>query len=67
LLDGVNVAAIGLMAAVTVRLSRDAIVDLPTAAIALVAAYLLIVRRVNSAWLVLLGGAAGLLQHGLRQ
>jgi len=67
LLDGVNVAAIGLMAAVTVRLSRDAIVDFPTAAIALVAAYLLIVRRVNSAWLVLLGGAAGLLLHGLRQ
>jgi chromate transporter len=54
------------MAAVTVRLSRDAIVDFPTAAIALVAAYLLIVRRVNSAWIVLLGGAAGLLLLGLR-
>jgi chromate transporter len=66
LLDGVNVAAIGLMAAVTITLGRDAIVDLPTAAIALVAAYLLIQHKVNSAWLVLLGGVAGLLLYGLR-
>jgi chromate transporter len=66
LLDGVNVAAIGLMAAVSVTLARDAIVDFPTAAIALVAGYLLIRHKVNSAWLVLLGGVAGLLLHGLR-
>jgi chromate transporter len=35
LLDGVNAAAVGLMAAVTLQLARDAIVDPPTAAFAL--------------------------------
>jgi chromate transporter len=64
-LDGINVAAIGLMAAVALVLARDAIVDLPTALIALVAGYLLIERRVNSVWLVLGGGLAGLLMHAL--
>jgi chromate transporter len=66
LLDGVNVAAIGLMAAVAITLGRDAIIDVPTVAIALVAAYLLIQHKVNSAWLVLFGGVAGLLIYGLR-
>jgi chromate transporter len=65
LLDGVNVAAIGLMAAVTITLGRDAIVDVPTAVIALIAAYLLIRHKVNSAWLVLFGGIAGLALYGL--
>jgi chromate transporter len=66
LLDGVNVAAIGLMAAVTIDLGRDAIVDLPTALLAIGSAYLLIRHNVNSAWLVVLGGVAGLLLHSLR-
>jgi chromate transporter len=61
LLDGVNVAAMGLMAAVALQLGRDAIVDPVTALIALIAALLLIRYRVNSAFLVLAGGAAGLL------
>jgi chromate transporter len=56
LLDGVNAAAIGLMAAVTLQLGRDAIVDPLTALLAAAAAYLLIRHRVNSAWLVLAGG-----------
>ena len=60
LLDGVNVAAIGLMAAVAWVLGRDAIVDPVTAALAIAAAVLLIRYRVNSAWLVLGGGALGL-------
>ncbi len=61
LLDGVNVAAIGLMAAVAWQLGRDAIVDPLTAGLAIVAAVLLIRLRVNSAWLVLGGGMVGLL------
>lgn len=61
LLDGVNVAAIGLMAAVGWQLGRDAIVDPLTAALAIVAAILLIRFRINSAWLVLGGGIVGLL------
>lgn len=60
LLDGVNVAAIGLMAAVAWRLGRDAIVDGLTAGLALAAALLLIRFKVNSAWLVLGGAAVGL-------
>ncbi len=60
LLDGVNVAALGLMAGVAWQLGRDAFVDPLTAALALLAALLLIRYRVNSAWLVLGGGIIGL-------
>src|SRR5690349_15821423 len=60
LLDGVNVAALGLMAAVAWQLGRDAIVDPATVLIALAAAILLIRYRVNSAVLVLAGGVIGL-------
>jgi chromate transporter len=60
LLDGVNVAAIGLMAGVTYTLARDAIVDVVTALLTLLAALALIRFRVNSAWLVLAGAIVGL-------
>lgn len=60
LLDGVNVAALGLMAAVAWQLGRDAVVDWLTALLAIVAAVLLIRYRVNSVWLVLGGGLIGL-------
>lgn len=59
-LDGVNVAALGLMAAVTRELGRSAIVDPLTALLAVVAAGLLIRFKLNSAWLVLGGALAGL-------
>jgi chromate transporter len=61
LLDGVNAAAVGLMAGVTIELAREAIVDITTVVIAVVALGLLAVARVNSAWLILAGGAIGLL------
>jgi chromate transporter len=60
LLDGVNVAALGLMAGVTVELGRGAVVDVLTAVLALAAAVLLIRFGVNSAWLVTGGAALGL-------
>ena len=60
-LDGVNVAALGLMAAVTWQLGRAAIVDLFTAGLALAAGVLLLRTRINSAWLVIAGALAGLL------
>jgi chromate transporter len=66
MLDGVNVAAVGLMAAVTWLLGREAIVDPLTAAIAIVAAFLLIRFRFNSAWLVLVGAIVGLAANQLR-
>ena len=59
LLDGVNAAAIGLMAAVTIELGGDAIVDPLTAGLALVSG-LLLVLRVPSAWIVVAGAAVGL-------
>ncbi|MBI4636290.1 MAG: chromate efflux transporter [Candidatus Rokubacteria bacterium] len=59
-LDGVNVAALGLMAAVTWELARAAIVDGLTAVLALLAAVLLIRFRANSVWLILGGGAMGI-------
>ena len=59
LLDGVVVASLGLMAAVTWHLGRSAIVDVPTAGLACVAAAILVTLRPNSAWLVLGGAVAG--------
>lgn len=64
-LDGVNVAALGLMAAVTWELGRAAIVDWLTVILALVAAVLLVQFRVNSAWLVAAGGLIGAVYRAL--
>ncbi len=63
LLDGVNVAAIGLMAAVSITLGRAAIVDIWTAMLAVGAFILLLRYRINSAWLVLIGGGAGVVRY----
>jgi chromate transporter len=59
-LDGVNVASLALMAVVTVQLSRAAIVDVATASIAALSMLLLFRFRINSAWLVIGAGIAGL-------
>jgi chromate transporter len=64
-LDGVNVAAVGLMAAVTWQLARAAVVDAVTAVLALAAGALLLWTRINSAWLVLGGAGVGLLARRL--
>lgn len=56
LLDGVNVAAIGLMAAVAISLAQDAVTDWLTAILFVAALALLIRYKVNSALLVA-GGA----------
>jgi chromate transporter len=65
LLDGVNVAAVALMAAVTLTLGRAAIVDPFTAGLALVAAVLLLRYKLNSAWLVLGGGVIAVIYRAL--
>jgi len=59
-LDGVNVGAVALMIAVTWQLSRAALVDFPTGAIAALSAVVLIYFRINSAWLIFAGGLVGL-------
>jgi chromate transporter len=60
-LDGVNAGSLALMVVVTWELSRAAIVDVTTIVLAVASAILLLRFRVNSAWLVLLGAAAGAL------
>lgn len=59
-LDGLNVAALGLMAAVAWTLARAALVDWFTLLVAAVALVVLLRYRVNSAWLVLGGALLGL-------
>jgi chromate transporter len=63
-LDGVNAAALGLMAVVTWQLGRASLVDLPTIGLALMAAGLLFRFKVNSVWLILGGAVIGWLAHG---
>jgi len=58
-LDGVNVASLALIAAVTIQLGHAAIIDVPTAALAVIGALVLIRYRPNSAWLVLGGAIIG--------
>ena len=58
-LDGVNVASLALMAAVTWDLGRAALIDPVTVAIAVVSAALLIRYRLNAVWLIFGGAAIG--------
>jgi chromate transporter len=62
-LDGVIVASLALMVVVTWHLGREAIIDLPTALLAMVSAVLLMRFRWNSLWLVLGGAIIGILVH----
>lgn len=65
-LDGVVVASLSLMGVVTWRLGQNAIIDLPTALLAVGSVILLIRFRLNSLWLVLGGALSGLLLYGIR-
>lgn len=65
-LDGVNVAALALMAVVTVQLARTALVDLPTVLLTLVSAGALIRFKVNTTWLVAGGAALGAVLTAVR-
>ncbi len=58
-LDAVNVSTIGLMAAVTVELTRGTLIDWGAWLIALVSAVVLFRYKINSAWLVLGGALVG--------
>jgi chromate transporter len=58
-LDAVNVAAVGLMAAVTVKLGAAALTSWPAWLIAGLAAAAALRFRVNAAWLVLAGALLG--------
>ena len=66
LLDGVNVASLGLMAAVSWQLGRASLTGPITVLIALGSFVLLIWFKVNSTWLIAGGGLIGLLSFLLR-
>jgi len=65
-LDGVNVASLALMAAVSYELGRSALVDWVTAGLAILSAVMLLRFRINSAWLVLGGAIAGIAARMIR-
>jgi len=56
----VNVAAVGLMIAVTWQLSRAAVIDALSESVAALSALLLIYFRINSVWLIVAGGFVGI-------
>lgn len=58
-LDAVNVSAVGLMAAVLLRLTTDVITAWPAALLALLAAVAVLRWRISSAWIVLGGALLG--------
>lgn len=62
-LDGVNAASLGLMAGVTYVLTRTALVDGLTVVLAILSTIAVFRFKINSAYLVLIGGAIGLLSY----
>ena len=60
-LDGVNIASIALMAAVTIKLGLSTIIDWQSAIIFIVSAIVLIKTKVNSTWLILVGATIGII------
>lgn len=63
-LDGVNVAAVALMIVVTIKLTGNAFIDLPTILFGYISTYLLFFTPINSIWLMVLGAVIGYLIHG---
>jgi chromate transporter len=64
-LDGVNAAAVALMATVALTLGRATLLDGWTWALGLASVALLLRFRVNATWLILGGAAIGLLLRGV--
>lgn len=63
-LDGVNVAALALMAVVSVQLARAALVDAVSVVVALASGVALLRFRVNTTWLVVAGALVGAVVRG---
>ncbi|MEM8719358.1 MAG: chromate transporter [Cyanobacteria bacterium P01_G01_bin.39] len=62
-LDGVNAASLGLMAGVTYTLGRAALIDWLTPIVAILSAIAILRFKINPIWLVIAGGAIGLIAH----
>jgi len=65
LLDGVNIAALALMAAVTLELAQAALIDWLTLILAVVAAVALFRFKVNATWLIAASGIISIVYHVL--
>jgi chromate transporter len=59
LLDGVNAASLGLMAAVTWQLGRSSLIDPLTILVAIISLVLLLRFKLNSTWLIAAGALTG--------
>lgn len=66
LLDGVNVASLGLMAGVTLQLGQASLIDPLTIVMMILAVVVLVRYKINATWLVLAGAAVGLVRLALR-
>lgn len=62
LLDGINIAALALMAGVLIQLGRSALIDVLTWGIAIVSLAILLRFKLNSAWLIAAGALIGVLR-----
>ena len=65
LLDGVNIASLGLMTAVTVRLGMASLVDLLSVSLFALSLFILTKFKINSAWIIIAGGAIGFISQFL--
>ena len=63
ILDGVNIASLGLMTAVTIRLGMTSLIDPLSVGLFLLALFVLMKFRLNSAWIILFGGAVGFISQ----
>jgi chromate transporter len=64
-LDGVNAAAVALMAAVAIVLGRATFIDGWTCVLGMASAALLLRYKVNASWLILSGAGLGILLHAM--
>jgi chromate transporter len=64
-LDGVNAAAVALMASVGYQFARATLINLPVIALAVVSVFLVSRYKLNSTWLVLGGAVLGILLRTL--
>lgn len=59
MLDGVNIASLGLMAVVSFKLGIASLTDGSAIGIFIVSIFVLIKYKVNSAWVIVAGGLVG--------
>jgi len=59
ILDGVNLSSLALMAAVTIKLGISSIINYTTSLICLISFFILYKTKINSAFLIIIGGIIG--------